>query len=79
MSKNRHASQFMSLLILKRKTPEQVAEALEVTPRAVYYWLSGAREPKFTIRQIQALCQLLECSVHELPADFGPEEIEGGA
>lgn len=66
----------MTLLQVKKKTPEQVAEALGISPRAVYYWTSGKREPRLTIRQVQALCQLLECSVHELPLDFGPEEAE---
>ncbi|NDJ16796.1 helix-turn-helix domain-containing protein [Myxacorys almedinensis A] len=74
MSKNRHDSQFMSLLQDKSKTPEDVAKALGVSPRAVYYWTSGNREPRLTIKQVQALCLLLDCSIHELPAYFGPNK-----
>lgn len=71
MSKSQHESEFMSLLQQKNKSPEDVARALGISPRAVYYWTSGSREPRMTIRQVQALCNLLECSVHELPVDFG--------
>ncbi|WP_415354788.1 helix-turn-helix domain-containing protein [Leptolyngbya sp. FACHB-1624] len=61
----------MSLLKLKGKTPEEVATVLDISPRAVYYWLSGSREPRLTIKQIQDLCSFLECSVHDLPVYFG--------
>lgn len=70
LNNNPETSKFMSLLKEKKKTPEEVAAALGISPRAVYYWVSGEREPRFTIRQIQALCVLLECSVHDLPTDF---------
>lgn len=78
MSKNRHDSPFMNFLQEKGKSPEQVAQALGVSPRAVFYWASGQREPRLTIKQIQSLCSLLECSVHELPADFGPPNQSAG-
>jgi DNA-binding Xre family transcriptional regulator len=74
MSENsHHASAFMGLLQEKKKKPEDVAIALGVSLRAVFYWTSGQREPKLTIQQVQSLCTLLDCSVHELPQDFGPE------
>ncbi|KAM3112882.1 helix-turn-helix domain-containing protein [Phormidesmis sp. 146-33] len=60
----------MELLREKQKTVEDVAKALGISPRAVYYWTSGTREPRLTIRQTQELCTLLECSVHELPTNF---------
>lgn len=60
----------MSLLKEKRKTPEDVAKALGVSPRAVFYWLSGEREPRLTIDQVKSLCNLLDCSVHDLPSTF---------
>lgn len=72
MDKNRHDSRFMSLLQMKRKTPEEIADVLDVTVRAVYFWISGAREPRLTIKQVQDLCTFLDCTVHELPEYFGP-------
>lgn len=78
MKKNRNESAFMELLRQKNKTPEEVAAALDVSPRAVYYWNAGQREPRLTIKQVQALCRLLDCSVFDLPADFGSVvKIEG--
>ncbi|KAM3102088.1 helix-turn-helix transcriptional regulator [Phormidesmis sp. 146-20] len=74
MNRNRHDSPFMSLLHDKQKTADEVAEALGISPRAVYYWTSGRSEPRLTIQQIQKLCTLLECSVHDLPANFGPNK-----
>jgi len=73
MSTDRHTSesQFMSFLKERNVTPEQVIDVLGVTSRAFFYWTSGQREPRFTIQQVQALCTLLGCSVHELPANFG--------
>ncbi|MBW4465663.1 MAG: helix-turn-helix transcriptional regulator [Pegethrix bostrychoides GSE-TBD4-15B] len=71
MKRNRNESAFMNFLRQKNKTPEDVAAALEISPRAVYYWTSGTREPRLTVRQIQALCRLLDCSVFDLPPDFG--------
>ena len=59
---------------MKRKSPEEVALALGISPRAVYYWIAGKREPRLTIKQVQDLCALLGCSVHELPPDFGPDK-----
>ncbi|BAU09687.1 hypothetical protein_100 [Leptolyngbya sp. NIES-3755] len=74
MKQTRHESEFMSLLRVKDKSPEEVATVLGISPRAVYYWLSGSREPRLTIKQTQALCSLLECSVHDLPVYFGPNK-----
>ncbi len=72
--KSKHASTFMGLLQEKNKKPEDVAIALGVSPRAVFYWTSGQREPRLTIEQVQSLCTLLGCSVHDLPKDFGPKQ-----
>ncbi len=73
MEENIRTSAFMDLLTAKNKKPEDVANALGVSLRAVFYWIAGTREPRLTIAQIQALCILLDCSVHELPAVFGPQ------
>jgi DNA-binding Xre family transcriptional regulator len=64
----------MSLLQEKQKTPEDVATALGISARAVYYWVSGKREPRLTVKQVQDLCLLLDCSVHDLPTDFSRVE-----
>lgn len=74
MKRNRNESVFMQLLREKNKTPEDVAAALDISPRAVYYWTAGKREPRFTVKQIQALCKLLDCGVFDLPTDFGAVE-----
>jgi DNA-binding Xre family transcriptional regulator len=63
-------SPFMQLLISKKKTPADVAAALDVNERSVMYWLAGSRKPRLTIAQVQDLCRLLDCSVFDLPVDF---------
>lgn len=72
-SSKKNKLSFMTLLEDRGLSPENVAEALGVTPRAVYYWLSGQRIPKLTIAQSQALCSLLGCSIHDLPESFSSE------
>jgi len=66
----------MNFLLEKGKTPEGLANALGRTERSVYYWFSGGREPRFTIREIQLLCRYLDCEVHDLPQNFGPSREE---
>lgn len=66
-------SPLMKLLNAKNKTPAEMAGVLGVNERSVFYWLSGEREPRFTIAQTQALCSFLECSIHDLPVDFSRE------
>jgi DNA-binding Xre family transcriptional regulator len=72
MKKTRHDSPFMDFLEQKGKKPEQLAEAIGVSARAVYYWTAGQREPRLTVKQMQDLCRFLNCSIHELPSEFGP-------
>lgn len=69
----------MDLLKKKNKTPEEVASALGVSPRAVYYWIAGSREARLTIAQVQALCELLDCDVRDIPATWGPMQSAGSA
>jgi DNA-binding XRE family transcriptional regulator len=64
------SSEFMQLLREKGKTPEDVAAALGVRVRAVYFWLAGTRSPRLTIEQAQNLCTLLDCSIHDIPRDI---------
>lgn len=72
----RDGSQFMSFLKDKGVTKEQVIDVLAVSERAFFYWTSGQREPRFTVKQIQALCRLCDCSVHDLPVSFGASSSE---
>ena len=72
-------SPLMQLLISKKKTPEELADALGVNVRSVFFWLSGNRKPRFTIAQVQTLCRFLDCSVHELPIDFSRDSAEQGS
>lgn len=66
-------SPLMKLLTAKKKTPAEMADVLGVHERSVFYWLSGEREPRFTVAQVQALCSFLGCTVYELPVDFSRE------
>ena len=73
-------SPLMKLLQEKNKTTADLATALEVRERTIFYWLSGERIPRFTLPQVRALCDFLECSFDELPLDFSrdssPKELE---
>lgn len=60
----------MKLLKEKDKSPEDLAEALNVKERTVFYWLSGARVPRFTLFQVRDLCNFFDCTFEELPLDF---------
>ncbi len=57
-------------------TQEAVALALGVTDHTIRNWEKGRAEPRLTIRQVKKLCQLLNCTLDELPDDFGP--VQGG-
>lgn len=51
-------------------TQEEVAVALGVTPRTVLNWENGHHEPKLTIKQVKALCRLLQLSLDQVPDEF---------
>ena len=57
-------------------TQEAVAVELGVTDHTIRNWEKGRAEPRLTIRQVKKLCRLLNCSLDELPDDFGP--VPGG-
>lgn len=54
-------------------TQRQVAEALRVTDQTVSNWEANRFEPRLSIRQMQILCRILQCSLEELP-DFADLE-----
>lgn len=54
-------------------TQEALAEALGVTDHTVRNWEKGRAEPRLTIRQTKRLCAVLQCSLEDLPDNFGPE------
>lgn len=54
-------------------TQLQVANALGVSPRTVQRWELGETLPALTVLQVWQLCELLQCSIQELAADFYPE------
>jgi len=69
MKKN-EGSPLLQLLRKKNKTTVDLAEALSIRERTVFYWLSGDRVPKFTLEEVHILCNFFECSFDELPVDF---------
>ena len=55
-------------------TQEELALQLGVTDHTVRNWEKGRSEAKLTLRQVKKLCELLQCSVQELPDTFSPTE-----
>ena len=55
-------------------TQERVSNALGVTDHTYRNWVKGRAEPKLTIRQIKALCKVLDCQLWDLPDDFYEQE-----
>jgi DNA-binding XRE family transcriptional regulator len=51
-------------------TQEEVAAALGVTPRTILNWENGHHEPKLTIKQVKALCRLLQRPLDQVPDEF---------
>ncbi len=75
MKKNA-GSALMQLLKEKGKTTHELAIALDVNERTVFYWLSGDRVPRFTLFQVRDLCDFFSCSFEELPLDFSRNVLE---
>jgi DNA-binding XRE family transcriptional regulator len=55
-------------------TQEELALQLGVTDHTVRNWEKGRSEAKLTLRQVKKLCELLQCSVQDLPDTFSPIE-----
>ncbi|OLP15626.1 transcriptional regulator [Leptolyngbya sp. 'hensonii'] len=69
-----HESQLVKLREKAGLTQEALAQALAVTDHTVRNWEKGRAEPRLTIRQVKTLCRILQCSLEDLPDDFGPVE-----
>ena len=50
-----------------RLSQEQIAGALGVTRQSVSQWENGNATPRINSDQARDLCQLLDCSIEELP------------
>lgn len=60
--------------ILKLTQP-QVAQEIGVSLRTVQRWEMGDSFPELSVLQAAKLCNLLQCSIQELAADFYPDEF----
>lgn len=68
--KKKGDSPLTQLLQSQNKTTADLARALQINERAIFYWLSGERIPRFTLTQVGTLCDFFECTFEELPKDF---------
>ena len=50
-----------------------LAEALGVTDHTIRNWEKSREEPRLYLWQVKALCQLLQCSLDDLPDRIKPE------
>lgn len=53
-------------------TQEELARRVGVSVKTISNWERGAYPARFNLPQIKALCRELECSLEDLPDDFGP-------
>ena len=51
-------------------TQQAIADVVGVSKTSVRNWEHGREEPRLFIWQIKALCQILNCSLDELPDYF---------
>ncbi|WP_204150822.1 helix-turn-helix transcriptional regulator [Leptolyngbya sp. CCY15150] len=74
MSENEGVRRSSLVLLRQQKelTQEDLAKALGVTDHTIRNWEKGRAEPRLTIKQVKALCKVLECELNELPDTFGP-------
>jgi DNA-binding XRE family transcriptional regulator len=57
-------------------TQRQLADALKVTEHTVRNWEKGRAEAELQIWQVKALCQILRCSLDDLPDRFKDDQQE---
>lgn len=65
----------MRLRKLRGIKQKELAEALGVSETTVRNWERGRATPELTIQQTKTLCRLLQCSLDELPDNFGPQFV----
>lgn len=62
-----------SLVELRKRagvTQKEVADALGVSDHTIRNWEKGRAEAELQLWQVKALCQILGCSLDELPDRF---------
>ncbi|KPQ34598.1 MAG: putative transcriptional regulator [Phormidesmis priestleyi Ana] len=65
--------------VLRKKakvTQEALSDALGITDHTYRNWIKGRSEPTMTVRQMKRLCELLECSLDDLPDDFTEVDLQ---
>ena len=70
-----------TLVTLRKKvgiTQKELAEALGVTDHTIRNWEKGREEPRLFIWQVKAMCELLQCSLDDLPDTFKKQTAERG-
>ena len=63
----------LTLVELRKRsgvTQKEIADALGVTDHTVRNWEKGRAEAELQLWQVKALCQLLQCSLDDLPDRF---------
>lgn len=55
-------------------TQKQLADALKVTEHTVRNWEKGRAEAELQLWQVKALCQILQCSLEDLPDRFKTDQ-----
>ncbi|MBD1864204.1 MULTISPECIES: helix-turn-helix transcriptional regulator [Trichocoleus] len=60
-------STLRQLRLRQKLTQRKLGQLLGVTDTTVRNWEKGREEPKLTFRQIKKLCQVLECTLDDLP------------
>jgi DNA-binding XRE family transcriptional regulator len=62
---------FSQWFLLKRRehglTQDQIAEKLRVSPQTISNWEKGRSIPNLTFEQVKAFCEILECSLEQIP------------
>lgn len=74
---NRKAVNVINRLEELQLTRKNLADAAGVSERAVYHWLTYAREPRLTFGQVAKICDLLQWSARELADAYATDDVIG--